>query len=169
MEAVSELFLFRLLLTFIDRTDVNRTLQMKANQYKFEIDAKKFREYFGIAYTDNLGNVFKQFYSHFNDFVPQVLCQNFDDETKLAVINKLNHNDREDVNNVCCYAARRNGKPNGIQYHRTPFNRDKTKLLRKSLFDMLGNDDTISFCYRAENPLSDIEIYENFTRQYGIR
>lgn len=95
--------------------------------------------------------------------------QNFDDETKLAVINKLNHNDREDVNNVCCYAARRNGKPNGIQYHRTPFNRDKTKLLRKSLFDMLGNDDTISFCYRAENPLSDIEIYENFTRQYGIR
>lgn len=73
MEAVSELFLFRLLLTFIDRTDVNRTLQMKANQYKFEIDAKKFREYFGIAYTDNLGNVFKQFYSHFNDFVPQVL------------------------------------------------------------------------------------------------
>lgn len=156
------------LLTFIDRNNKNHILQTKANLFKFEIDAKKFREYFGIAYTDNLRDIFLDFYSRFNNCIPQTLNQNFDDETKLAVLNKLSRNDKEDANNLCCYAAKRNGIYNGIQHHRTPFNSDKTKLLREDLFNMLGSDDTISFCYRAENPLDDVEIYEKFAQQYGI-
>ncbi len=155
------------LLTFIDRENENHILQVKANQFKFEIDARRFREFFGIEYAENLGDVFRQFYTNFNNFIPQVANQNFDDETKNAVINRLNHNDND--NNICCYAAKRNGRHNDIQYHRTPFNSDKTRLLRRNLFDMLGGDDTVSFCYRAENPLSDADICDKFRQQYGIK
>ena len=34
-------------------------------------------------------------------------------------------------------------------------NTAKTRLLRESLFNLLGNDKTISFCYRQENELDD--------------
>lgn len=157
-----------ILLTFIDRADENHVLKVKANQNKFDIDAKNLREFFGIEYGENLGNILRQFYETFNNFVPQTINQNFDVETNNAVINRLSHNDNDDVNNVYCYAARRNGVHKGVQYHRTPFNSDKTRLLRKTLFDLLGGDDTISFYYRDENPLSDSEICDKFRQQYGI-
>lgn len=157
------------LLTFIDRLDGNRIFQTKANEFKFSAKAKEFREYFGIQYSPNLGDIFKQFYNLFGNAVPKFRVQNFDAETQLAVVNKLSRNDHENINSLCCYAAKRNGKYNGVQYHRTPFNSDKTKLLRSSLFNMLGNDDTISFCYREENPLDDTEIYAQFAQRYGIK
>lgn len=155
------------LLTFIDRADGTRILQTKANEFHFSVNAQEFREYFGIQYAPNLGDIFKQFYIYFGHFIPKIRVQDFDTETLLAVVNKLSKNDHENVNNLCCYAAKRNGKRNGIQCRRTPFNSDKTKLLRESLFNMLGNDDTISFCYREENPLNDVDIYTQFTKRYG--
>lgn len=160
---------FLVLLTFIDRNDGNRILQTKANEFSFSINAKEFREYFGISYAPNLGDIFKQFYTYFGGFVPTMRVQNFDAETQLAIIHKLNQNDHENVNNLCCYSVKRNGKHNGIQYRRTPFNSDKTKLLRENLYKMLGNDDTISFCYREENPLSDTEIYQQFAQRDKIK
>lgn len=159
---------YLVLLTFIDKSDGNRILQTKANQYSFQLNAKEFRKFFGIKYAPNLGDIFKQFYNYFNNFIPQTRILEFDDQAQKAMVNKLSRNDHENVNNTCCYAARHNGKYNGVQYHRTPFNSDKTKLLRADLFDMLGGDDTISFCYREENPLSDLEICKQFHKQYGL-
>ena len=40
---------------------------------------------------------------------------------------------------------------------------------RESLFNMLGCDDTISFCYRKEHPLNDTEIYTQFAQRYGAK
>lgn len=160
---------YLVLLTFIDRTDGMRIFQTKANTFKFSAKAQEFREYFGIQYAFNLGDVFQQFYTYFGNFVPTRCIQEFDLETKRAVLNRLSHNDGENINNLCCYAAKRNGVHNGVQYHRTPFNSDKTRLLRNNLFNMLGNDDTISFCYREENPLDDTEIYAQFSQHYDIR
>ncbi len=157
------------LLTFIDRLDGTRIFRTKANVFKFSAKAKDFREYFGIQYAPNLGDILRQFYAYFGQFIPEARIMQFDAETQLAIVNKLSQNDHENINNLCCYAAKRNGVYNGIQYHRTPFNSDKTKLLRENLFNMLGNDDTISFCYREENPLDDTEIYAQFAQRYGIR
>lgn len=95
--------------------------------------------------------------------------QNYDNETQLAIIHRLSQNDHENVNNPCCYSVKRNGIHNGIQYRRTPFNSDKTKLLRENLYKMLDNDDTISFCYREDNPLSDTEIYHQFAQRNKIK
>lgn len=157
------------LLTFIDRSDENRILQVKANTYSFDVEAKKFREFFGIQYSPNLGDIFKQFYAYFGQFIPPSRVTKFDNETMRAVVKKLSHNDHDNTKAVCCYKAIRNGIYDGVQHHRTPFNSDKTKLLRPRLFDMLGRDDTISFCYRENDALKDIEIYEQFMRSYGLK
>lgn len=151
-------------LTFIDRTDASRMLKTKANAFKFSAGAKEFREYFGIQYAPNLGDIFQQFYAAFNKFVPPVQAQNFDEEMKQAMVTKLCRNDNENINKLCCYAVKRNIKKNGTQFHRTPFNSDKTKLLRENLFRMFEREDTVSFCYREENPLDDEEICANFAK-----
>lgn len=157
------------LLTFINRENGNQ-LQTKANEFKFSVGAKEFRKYFGIQFAPNLGNIFKQFYMHFGTFIPEERVKAFDTETQLAMVHKLSQNDHDNENNLCCYAVRRNGIYNGRQHHRTPFNSDKTKLLRENLFNMLGkNDDTISFCYREENPLEDAEICAQFAQQEQLR
>lgn len=160
---------YLVLLTFIDRTDGNHILQTKANAYSFQIKAQKFREFFGIKYAPNLGNIFRQFYTYFGTFIPAARIQTFDQQTLTAMVNKSSRNDNEDINKICCFSAKHNGTRNGIQLHRSPFNSDKTKLLRPDLFNMLGGDDNISFCYRAENALTDLEIYEEFTARYGHR
>lgn len=155
------------LLTFIDRANGTRTLKTKANEFRFSANAKEFREYFGIQYRDNLGDTFKQFYAYLGTFISTSHVRKFDTETKQAIVNKLSHNDGENIDHICCYAAKRNGTYNGIQHHKTPFNRDKTKLLRENLFSLLGSDDTISFCYRKENSINDTEIYFYCAQRYG--
>lgn len=156
-------------LTFIDRANGSHILRTKANTYKFKATAKEFREYFGIEFAPNLGNIFRQFYSYFNGFVPTSRVKTFDTETKLAVINKLSHNDKQNANTLCCYTVMRNGIYDGIQHYRSVFNSDKTKLLRPSLFEMLGSDNTISFYYREQDPLDDLAIYEQFMQRYGLK
>ncbi len=160
---------YRVLLTFIDRANENHILQTKANEQKFSIGAKVFREYFGIKYVPNLGDILRQFYAYFGQFIPESRVTQFDHETTSALVKKLSRNDNDNANAQCCYKVIRNGKYNGIQHYRTPFNSDKTKLLRPELFNKLGGDNKISFCYRENNPLTDIEIYEQFMRSYGIK
>lgn len=157
------------LLTFIDQTDGRRILQVKANDYKLLINAKDFREYFGIQYSSNLGDIFRQFYSLFGKCIPTSRVENLDKEAKYAIIKILSHNDKDNANAQCCYKAIRNGIYAGVQHHRTVFNSDKTKLLREELFNLLGrNDDTISFCYREGYPLDDSEICKQFAISYGV-
>ena len=80
--------------------------------------------------------------------------------TVLEVIDKREHNE-----GFCCYKARHNGKKaNGEQIYRSAKNTAKTKLLRESLFKRIGNDKTISFCYRQENELSDGQIISNLDK-----
>ena len=81
--------------------------------------------------------------------------------TVLEVIDKREHNE-----GFCCYKARHNGKKaNGEQIYRSGKNTAKTKLLRESLFNRIGNDKTISFCYRQENELSDSQIISNLDKK----
>lgn len=73
---------------------------------------------------------------------------------------------RDNDSGRCCYKVRRNGKGiDGTQKYRTAENTAKTKLLRPTLFDLVGNDKKLSFCYRKENELSDAEILYNAYKQ----
>lgn len=102
-------------LTFIDKSNENRIFQTKANEFKFSAKAKEFREYFNIEYANNLGDIFKQFYSYFGGFIPTLRVKNFDNQTQQAIINQLSRNDHESVNNLCCYAQ--NVMENMMEYN----------------------------------------------------
>ena len=44
---------------FMKRSDLNCELEIEANSSKLLIDAKTLRQYFGIEYQDNLGDILK--------------------------------------------------------------------------------------------------------------
>ncbi|MCR4754324.1 MAG: DUF6037 family protein [Lachnospiraceae bacterium] len=66
---------FCVLLTFIDTETEERKLSVKANSYHFEFNVREFRDFFGIAYAENLGDVFQQFYARFNNFIPETISE----------------------------------------------------------------------------------------------
>lgn len=101
-------------------------------------------------------------YNSFNNEMPDhyIPLTNQYRNTVLNIIDEREHNE-----GFCCYNARHNGKnANGEQINRSGKNTAKTRLLRENLFNTLGNDKTISFCYRQDDELSDAEIIANFAR-----
>ena len=77
--------------------------------------------------------------------------------------------DERDPNNngQYCFSVKRNPVVNGTQYHRSPFNTDKTILKRPLLFNRLGSDTTISFLYTndASKEKTDNEILLEFSKK----
>lgn len=73
----------------------------------------------------------------------------------------MSQSDSQDPNKLYCYAVRRNP----IGQKRTPFNDNKTRLLRPSLYTEFEGDSSISFCYSADinDEEGDAEIIEKFT------
>jgi len=154
---------YDVLLTFIDTNDEERRLSVRAKEQCFEFKVREFREFFHIAYSENLGDIFKQFYAYFNRFVPLEVRQPANEQEKMLIINRLNANDND--NNTCCYAVKRNPEVNGKQYHRSPFNAQKCRMLKADLYHHFENEDTISFCFRARDELSTTEILKHFAEQ----
>ena len=152
---------YDVLLTFIDTNDENRIFSVKANEHNFKFKVKEFREFFGIEYSPNLGDVFKQFYEWFNQFIPTTIDHIPSQQEKRLIVSRLNKHDND--NNMCCYKVKRNPIVNGKQHRRTIFNSQKCRMLKADLYQRFENDDTISFCFRKDNELTTAEILKNFT------
>ena len=149
-------------LHFMKRDDLNDGLEIEANSSKLLIDAKTLRQYFGIVYQDNLGDILKQFTATFGKAIPMSIPKNISDGEKSAMVKSLSISDSEDPNKIYCYRIRRN--PNGGK--RSDFNSDKTKLLRMGLFRKFENEPSVSFCY-SDDPLKendDSTILYNFSK-----
>lgn len=149
-------------LHFMKRDDLNNGLEIEANASKLLIDAKTLRQYFGIEYQDNLGDILKQFTETFGKVIPMNVPDNISDEEKGAMVKSLSISDSENPNRIYCYKIRRN--PNGGK--RSDFNSDKTKLLRPGLFREFENEPSVSFCY-SDDPLKendDSVILYNFSK-----
>ncbi|EOS62184.1 hypothetical protein C815_00075 [Firmicutes bacterium M10-2] len=147
---------------FMKRDDLNDGLEIEANSFKLLIDAKTLRQYFGIEYQDNLGDILKQFTETFGKAIPMKIPDNTSDEEKSAMVKSLSISDSEDPNKIYCYKIRRN--PNSGK--RSDFNSDKTKLLRPILFRNFENEPNVSFCY-SDDPLKendDSTILYNFSK-----
>lgn len=147
---------------FMKRSDLNCELEIEANSSKLLIDAKTLRQYFGIEYQDNLGDILKQFTEIFGKAIPKKITNNISDEEKSAMVKSLSISDSEDPNKIYCYKMRRN--PNGGK--RSDFNSDKTKLLRPILFKKFENEPGVSFCY-SDDPFKendDSTILSNFSK-----
>lgn len=157
-------------LTFIDKRIKNKSLSVYANTHAFKIpNIKEFREFFNIQYSDNIGDIFQQFYQQFSKYIPCTMPEHLDESHIMACVQILNKK-KSEVNGNFCFAIFRNGlTPEGKQKHRSPYNADKTKLLRSDLYEYFKNDDKISFRYttdpskKKETP----EIIQNFIDQQG--
>lgn len=150
-------------LHFMKRDDLNDELEIEANASRLLIDAKTLRQYFGIKYQDNLGDVLKQFTETFGKAIPISIPNNISDEEKGAMVKSLSISDSENPNKIYCYKIKRN--PNGEK--RSDFNSDKTKLLRPGLFNEFENEPGVSFCYSHDSLKEnyDATILYNFSKQ----
>lgn len=73
-------------LHFMKSDDLNDGLEIEANSSKLLIDAKTLRQYFGIEYQDNLGDILKQFAETFGKAIPVNIPKNISDEEKGAMV-----------------------------------------------------------------------------------
>lgn len=159
---ISEFALLKL--HFINQFNENNELQLEANSKGLIIpDKKMFRAFFGIEYSNNLGDIIKQFTSYLSGFVPTQIPKQISESEKSAMVKSLSHSDSENPNKIYCFAVKRNQ-----QGKRSEFNLDKTRLLRHNLYRYFKDDESISFCYseEQEKERSDIDIIEKFSLKH---
>lgn len=134
------------ILHFMKANNLKHELVVEANSNSLLVDAKILREYFEIKYGTNLGDVLKQLTEKLGKVIPVEVPEITRDDQKKAMVYSLSKSDSEDPNKIYCIGTRRN--PKGMK--RSPFNSDKTKLLRLDLYNKLSSDESISFCYSAD-------------------
>ena len=149
------------ILDFFKANDLSCKFSAEANSKMILIDAKALREYFGIEYSENLGDILMQFSKRFGESIPISVSNQFSELQIGLMIKSLSKSDSEDPNKVFCYKVRRN--PKGQM--RSLFNADKTKILRLSLFNYFQEDKSISFCYSTDknDENDDATILYNFS------
>ncbi|MED5244988.1 DUF6037 family protein [Priestia sp. LL-8] len=140
-------------LEFIKKRHKNENFCTYADLYKIHIpDMKSFREFFGIEYKENLGDVIQQFTQYFSTFIPNQLMANKETSLKNSITEYLNKTDSESSTGIYCIGVKRNGiKKDGTSGKRSPENNQKAALLKPELFNKLMDDTTISFCF-SEDP-----------------
>ena len=148
-------------LHFIEADNLYHELQVEANSQRLIVEARTLREFFGIEYGDNLGNILKQFTNQLGESIPKKVPEQRTAAEQAALVNSLSRSDAENPNKIYCYGVKRNS--NGGQ--RSEFNSDKTKLLRPDLFRYFENDTSISFCYSDDinKESNDSEILRKFS------
>ena len=91
---------------------------------------------------------------------------------KQAIVYELTDRNSEDAEKLYCFAVKRNpvlmdketNEPR--QSKRSAYNDQKTKILRPTLYEKLGKDDTLSFCYSNDPEInySDEVILDNWLK-----
>lgn len=149
-------------LHFMKSNNLHDELQVEANVMRLLGDAKELREYFGIAYSHNLGDILNHFSQNLGRFIPRCMPDpsHLTDLEKSAMVRSLSKSDSEDPQKIYCMGIKRN--PPGRT--RSVFHTDKTKLLRKDLYDAYANDPSISFCYSADKnkKTDDATVHKEF-------
>lgn len=150
-------------LEFMKELDLTDSLQVEANSSRLIVEAKTLRKYFGIEYNNNLGDILKQFSEQLGASVPSIVNDEISDLEKKSMVRSLSISDSEDPEKIYCTKLRRN--PKGQK--RSQFNTDKTKLLRRDLFKHFKGDESIGFCYSAEQikENDDTTIMKNFSKK----
>lgn len=159
------------LLTFIDTENPKRQLITEANQIKMYADARSIREFFNIAYSNNLGDILKQLFSYFVSFVPATIPPILEPRLEVEINQRLASRGAHNPNAIYCYDARRLGKKNGEQMHRSIYIDNLTRRRRPELYNYFAAEKTVTFFY-SEDPadeLQDIDIIDRFAMREASR
>lgn len=142
---------------------INERLVSAVNANGFMIEAKLLRAFFDIEYGENVGDLLSQFNEYFAQFIPTHVTLGKSPHIEEAMVICLSKSDSQDPNKRFCYGVMRNSE--GRQ--RTPFNDNKTRLLRPTLYPEFSSDLSISFCYStdANDHKSDAVIIQNFSNR----
>lgn len=93
-EKVPEYALLKL--EFLKENDFSDMLAVYANSVKLYTDTKTIREYFGIEYSSNLGDVLFQFSQTLARFIPTEVSEKKNEDQKEAMCFSLSQSDSED-------------------------------------------------------------------------
>lgn len=143
--------------------DIKERLTSAVNVNGFMISAKELRAFFDIEYGQNIGDLLNQFCQYFASFIPTQVTLAKPPHIEEAMVTSLSRSDSQDPRKRYCYGVMRN--PGGRK--RTPFNDNKTRLLRPILYDEFSSDKSISFCYSKDSSdhKSDEVIIEMFSNK----
>ena len=155
-------------LHFSKENNLNDDLEIPANSASLLIDTQTLRHYFGIKYAENLGDILREFCCRLGNSIPKVAPspEQYSEEQLTSLVHSLSKSDAEDPSKIYCYKVRRNpSRVDGTPGQRSPFNSDKTKLLRPALYERLHDDPTLSFCYTPDVTMEkdDATIIRNWT------
>lgn len=158
-------------LDFLNSANFMHHLLVSANAGGIMLSAEELRRFFGIRYAENLGDILQQFTELLGFHVPEKVSASKTKIEKQAIAHKMVQTGCEEPDKIYCYTVKRNpviidsktGEKK--QAKRTIGNDTKTRMLRRTLYDRLGKDASISFCYSDDPAMSrtDEEILCNWT------
>ncbi|MBV6681660.1 hypothetical protein KV563_26350 [Bacillus thuringiensis] len=138
-------------LEFLKRNNISDKLITPANAVTFLIDAKTLRNYFGIPFGINVGDAIQSFYQQFSNFIPKKVNTDKAADLKMSMIASLSESDKDDPNKIYCYSVKRNSvKSNGEYGKRSPYNDNKARILRPTLYEKLKTEIHVSFNFSTD-------------------
>lgn len=146
-------------LIFYDYQNIKRSLKCLANRLRLFIDDSSIFDFFNIQPTGRFGNAIEYFLTQLGESIPPLLSK-IKSEGEKQILQKLavSLDSNKNGGPYCYKTIRHNGNK-----RRSKENNTKTKILRPELYEIIGNDHTISFCFSNDPSLekNDAQILAN--------
>ena len=160
-------------LDFLHPEDFKYHLLVPANSNGLICGAMDLRIFFRIPPDyEHLGDALRTLTRELGYCTPTKVNTAKSQAEKKAIVYELSDGDSEDAEKLYCFAVKRNpvlidketNEPR--QLKRSAYNDRKTKILRSSLYQRLGIDDTLSFCYSNDPEMDypDEVIIDNWLK-----
>ena len=160
-------------LDFLHPENFKHHLLVPANSNGLMADAMELRIFFRIPPDyEHLGDALRTLTRELGYCPPTKVNTEKSQTEKKAIVYKISDENSDDAEKLYCFAVKRNpvlwdkeaNTPR--QLKRSANNDRKTQFLRPTLYEKLGKDDTLSFCY-SNNPkmdYSDEVIIDNWLK-----
>jgi len=160
-------------LDFLHPNNFKHHLLVPANSNGLICGAMDLRIFFRIPPDyEHLGDALRTLTRELGYCTPTKVNTAKSQTEKQAIVYELSDGDSEDAEKLYCFAVKRNpvlidketNEPR--QLKRSAYNDRKTKILRSSLYQRLGIDDTLSFCYSNDPEMDypDEVILDNWLK-----
>ena len=160
-------------LDFLHPDNFKYHLLVPANSKRLICGAMDLRIFFKIPPDyEHLGDALRTLTKQLGYCTPTKVNTAKSQAEKKAIVYELSDGDSEDAEKLYCFAVKRNpvlidketNEPR--QLKRSAYNDRKTKILRSSLYQRLGIDDTLSFCYSNDPEMDypDEVIIDNWLK-----
>jgi len=160
-------------LDFLHPEDFKYHLLVPANSNGLICGAMDLRIFFKIPPDyEHLGDALRTLTRELGYCTPTKVNTAKSQTEKKAIVYELSDGNSEDAEKLYCFAVKRNpvlmdketNEPR--QLKRSAYNDRKTKILRSSLYQRLGIDDTLSFCYSNDPEMDypDEVIIDNWVK-----